>query len=140
MHCVPQHELWLDGHLPILGTSPHLHIFTASRLCRKVPTTMCCVPPPVAGCLHNPIGCCGCLLATTSVAFLCLHVIAFRGLLFPEIFSVGCHCLSACRCQYVAVTACHRSEIFPGDVLCLDQGLFHSLGPGPIDPHPGCGP
>ena len=28
----------------------------------------------------------------------------------------------------------------PGDLPCRDQGLFPSLGPSPIDPHPGCGP
>ena len=59
----------------------HLHIFTASQLCGKVPTTMCCVPLPAAGCLHNPIGCHGRLLATMSVASLCMRVIAFRDLL-----------------------------------------------------------
>ena len=41
----------------------------------------------------------------------------FRDLLL-ETFSVGRHHLSAFSCQHVAVTAHHRSEIFPEDVLC----------------------
>ena len=71
MRRVPQHGLWLDGCLPILGTSPQPHLTVWESPNDNVSCSTACGRISTA---------CG-LLATTSVASSCPRVNAFRDLL-----------------------------------------------------------